>query len=105
MREVIEEPSSVSLPDIRLRRIAPKMKAIWIDGEKAGDLHFDSNDRHVGLGEWRKSSDWSGEFRFDGTRFHVGPTDKVANLLPKITRLVRSHLIRKAADLNDAVSS
>ena len=40
---------------------------------------------------------WVGDFTVDGLKIDVGPTEKVADLISKCERLIRSAMVRKVA--------
>lgn len=86
---------TIILPKIEIKRITKDMRAIIIDGEKAGALHYEWQGVFQGFNTWRKEPYWTGEFTFRGEKVNVGRTDKILDLLPKITRLVRGVLVRQ----------
>jgi hypothetical protein len=93
---LVETGNEPVLPEIKLKSAAPNLKLIFINGEKVGSLHRASTDEFRGYNTWRKSGPvWSGKLSFDGTELAIGSTEKVAELLPKVTKIVRSYLIRK----------
>jgi hypothetical protein len=92
---IINEDAGHS-PDVQIKNGSLKTeKIIIIDGEQCGMMRKSSRDSFQGYNDYKKTADWRGEFTFDGATIDVGPTEKVAEIAPKVIRLIRGHLARK----------
>jgi hypothetical protein len=94
-RAVYEDEMNIIMPEISLQKLNKTMVYVLINGEKAGVIHFGIHRRLVDIGKVRAFRLWSGEFILQGETIKIGPTEKLTELLPKVTRLVRSTLIRQ----------
>jgi hypothetical protein len=90
------EQAGPTLPKIVIKPITKDMRFIYIDGEKAGVLHLGSESEFRGFNTWGKVRVWTGEFIFGGKTIHIGSTLKISEMLAKVTRLVRSAMIRQS---------
>lgn len=91
-----------TMPVVTLKIITADMKYILIDGTKVGALHKDTHSVPAGINSYRKEMLWSGEFEWNGQTIHVGRTKGSKELLPKVTKLLRSAIIRAAGSVQEA---
>lgn len=90
------------MPVVTLKNIAADMKFIMIDGNKAGSLHRASHSVFQGFNTYRKEILWTGKFEWNGETISVGATKGNKELLPKVTRLLRSAIVRASGGVQEA---
>jgi hypothetical protein len=89
--------------NIELRSLTAKDKLIFIDGEKVGLAAKESYNGPNSLdGSKRKVVGWFAHFRWDGKTHHIGHTDKIAQIIPKIEREIARYEASKAQPIEEA---
>jgi hypothetical protein len=75
---------------VTLEAQGPKHKLIYVNGVKSGLMSKESREVGNNRDGYGKQTCWTGTVRFKGQTIHVGPTEKVSEIKPKIERLIRS---------------